>query len=290
VKFEIEKALHTGFCFGVKRAVEIVTKAAAEYGRIETLGAVVHNPQVMAGLGKIGIEAVRNIEDIKGKTVITSSHGVSPGTEEKIRARGIDIIETRCGNVRRAQVVAKRLAEAGFFVVVFGDVNHPEVQGILGWIGNKGIATVDVKDIAALGPLPKHIGILSQTTQVADNFKAFAQKAVAIALVKDAEIRIIDTICHDLRERQLTALGLAQRVDLMLVVGGRISANSNHLATLCSTVVKTYLIETAGDIDASWFEDCRKVGVTSGSSTAEETIGEVIARLEEISQPDQIPL
>lgn len=290
MRFEIEKASRTGFCFGVKRAVDIVTKAAAAHGRIETLGAVVHNPQVMAKLGEIGAAVVKDIADIKGKVVITSSHGVSPEAEAALQARGIEIIGTRCGDVRRAQVVAKRLADAGFFVVVFGDARHPEVQGILGWIENKGIATTDVNVIAALDPLPPHIGLLSQTTQVAEDFKSFAQKAVAVALVKDAEIRIIDTICHDLRERQLTALGLARRVDLMLVVGGHISANSNHLAHLCSTVVKTHLVETAEDIDESWFKDCRKVGVTSGSSTAGETIDEVIARLEEISQPDKIPL
>lgn len=283
MKFEIEKASRTGFCFGVKRAVDIVMKAAAEHGGIETLGAVVHNPQVMEKLSQIGAEVVRNIEDIKGKVVVTSSHGVSPETEEEIRARGIEIIGTRCGDVRRAQVVAKRLADAGFFVVIFGDVNHPEVKGILGGIENKGMATSEVKDIAALDPLPKHIGILSQTTQAADEFKSFAQQAVAAVLAKDTEIRIIDTICHDLRERQLTALELARRVDLMLVVGGRISANTNHLAHLCATVVKTYLVETAKDIDESCFKDCRKVGVISGSSTADETINEVITRLQEIA-------
>ncbi len=283
MKFEIEKASRTGFCFGVKRAVDIVTKAAAEHGGIETLGAVVHNPQVMERLGQSGVAVVKNIADIKGKIVVTSSHGVSPEIEETIRDRGIEIIGTRCGDVRRAQVVAKRLADAGFFVVIFGDANHPEVRGILGWIGNKGMATSDIKDITALDPLPKYIGILSQTTQAADEFKAFAQQAVAAALVKDTEIRIIDTICHDLRERQLTALELARRVDLMLVVGGRISANTKHLAHLCATVVQTYLVETAKDIDTSWFKGCRKVGVTSGSSTADETINEVIARLEEIA-------
>jgi 4-hydroxy-3-methylbut-2-enyl diphosphate reductase len=283
MKFEIVRASRTGFCFGVKRAVDIVVKAAAEHGRIETLGAVVHNPQVMAKLSQNGVEVAKNIEDIKGKIVITSSHGVSPEIEEKIKSRGIEIIGTRCGNVRRAQVVAKRLADAGFFVVVFGDANHPEVKGIMGGISNKGIATTNINDVDALNPLPKHIGILSQTTQVADDFKAFAQKVVAATLGKDTEIRIIDTICHDLRERQLTALDLARQVDLMLVVGGRISANSNHLANLCSTVVQTYLVETAADIDTSWFQGCRKVGVTSGSSTAEETINDVIARLETIA-------
>jgi 4-hydroxy-3-methylbut-2-en-1-yl diphosphate reductase len=284
MKFEIEKASKTGFCFGVKRAVDIVMQAAAEYGQVETLGAVVHNPQVMEKLNQLGVTVVKKIDDIKGKVVVTSSHGISPEIEEKIRSLGIEVIETRCGDVYKAQMAAKRLEQAGFFVIVFGDAGHPEVKGILGGIENKGIVTVDGKDVAALEPMPRHIGVISQTTQVAADFTAFAQKVVEATMRRDTEIRIIDTICHDLRDRQLTALDLARRVDLMLVVGGRISANANHLANLCSTVVKTHLIETAKDIDKSWFINCHKVGVTSGSSTADETIDEVLSRLKILAE------
>ncbi len=283
MKFEIERAKRTGFCFGVKRAIDIVTRAANENGHVETLGAVVHNEQVMQKLEKTGVSTVKEIDDIKGKLVITSSHGVSPEVEEKIRASGIEIVSTICSDVRRAQMAAKRLADEGYFVIVYGDGNHPEVKGIMGWVKDKGLATTNEKDIADLAIRPKRIGVLSQTTQAATEYAVFAQKVVALSLQRDAEIRILDTICHDLRDRQATTLELARRVDLMLVVGGRHSANTNHLANLSSKIVNTHLIETATEINPDWLEGCRRVGVASGSSTAEETIAEVITCLKDLS-------
>ena len=163
-----------------------------------------------------------------------------------------------------------RLAESGFFVIVYGDANHPEVTGILGWAKGQGIATLDEKPIKALKPLPRRLGILSQTTQVPAYFIEFVKKIIDFALVKDSEIRIIDTICHDIRERQAAALELARRADLMLVVGGRSSANTNRLAELCSRVTETHLIETAEDIQPAWIQGKALIGVTSGASTASE--------------------
>ena len=277
---EIEKASRTGFCFGVRRAINLLEKIARERGSIETLGAVVHNQQVLQKLAEIGVKVVDNIDDIKGDTVVTSSHGVSPDLEEKIHARHIDVISTTCPFVRRAQVAARRLAESGFFVIVYGDVNHPEVKGILGWAKGKGLATIDEKAVSALDPLPRRLGILSQTTQVPAHFAGFTKKIIDLALNKDSEIRIIDTICHDIRERQAAALELAHRADLMLVVGGRSSANTNRLAELCAQVTETHLIETAAEIKSSWLKGKKLVGVTAGASTDERTVDEVMQKLQ----------
>ncbi len=279
---KIEKANKTGFCFGVKRAINSLEKVARERGSIETLGAVVHNQQVLQKLSEIGVQVVKNIDEIKGDTVVTSSHGVSPELEDRIRARHIDIISTTCPFVRRAQVAARRLAESGFFVIVYGDVDHPEVKGILGWAKGKGIATTDEKAVAALDPLPRRLGILSQTTQVPAQFAGFAKKIIDLALNKDSEIRIIDTICHDIRERQTAALELARRADLMLVVGGRSSANTNRLAELCAEVTETHLIETAAEIEPAWPKGKKLVGVTAGASTDERTVDEVMEKLEKM--------
>ncbi|OGO01027.1 MAG: 4-hydroxy-3-methylbut-2-enyl diphosphate reductase [Chloroflexi bacterium RBG_13_52_12] len=278
----IEKASKTGFCFGVRRAINTLEKVAHERGGMETLGAVVHNQQVLQKLSEIGVKVVNNIDDIKGDTVVTSSHGVSPDLEDKIRARKIGVISTTCPFVRRAQVAARRLAESGFFVIVYGDVDHPEVKGILGWAKGKGLATTDEKAIATLDPLPRRLGILSQTTQVPSQFADFTKKIVDLALNKDSEIRIIDTICHDIRERQSAALELAHRADLMLVVGGRSSANTNRLAELCSQVTETHLIETAAEIKPAWLKGKKLVGVTAGASTDERTVDEVMKKLQEI--------
>jgi 4-hydroxy-3-methylbut-2-enyl diphosphate reductase len=279
----IEKAARTGFCFGVRQAITLLEKVARERGGVETLGAVVHNQQVLQKLANIGVQVVNNIDDIKGDTVVTSSHGVSPDLEEKIRARHNEVISTTCHDVRRAQNAAGKLAESGFFVIVYGDADHPEVKGILGWARGRGLATTDEKVVAALEPLPRKLGVLSQTTQVPAHFAGFVKKIIDLALTKNSEIHIIDTICHDLRERQAAALELAHRADLMLVVGGRSSANTNRIAELCARVTETHLIETAADIKSAWLKGKKHIGVTSGASTAEDTVDEVMKKLEELA-------
>ena len=276
----IEKADKIGFCFGVKRAIDILEKVARERGGVETLGAVVHNRQVLQKLAELGVSVARNVEDIRGDVVVTSSHGVSPQMEEEIRARHIEIISTTCPFVLRAQVAARRLAEAGFLVVIFGDAEHPEVRGILGWTKGKGIAALDDKFVASLGQIPRRIGILSQTTQVPTQFTAFIRKLIDTAFIRDSEMRLIDTICHDIRERQAAAIELAGQMDMMLVVGGHQSANTNRLAELCSQITKTHLVETAAEIQPSWLEGKRRIGVTAGASTDEQTVNEVLKSLE----------
>ena len=280
----IEKAGETGFCFGVRRAIDTLGNIARERGSVETLGAVVHNQQVLQRLAEIGVRVAENMADIKGDTVAISTHGVSPDQEEELRGCHVDIINTTCPFVHRAQVVAKRLAKAGFFVVVYGDADHPEVKGVLGWAGGKGVAALDEKFISGLDPLPRRLGVLSQTTQIPAHFTEFVKKLIDTAFTRDSELRIIDTICHDIRNRQEAALKLAQKVDLMLVIGGRNSANTRRLAELCSTATnKTYQIETAADIEPSWLKSRDYIGVTAGASTSEETVNEVLKRLEALA-------
>jgi len=276
----VEKAAGIGFCFGVRKAIDTLEKAARERDRVETLGAVVHNQQVLQRLADIGVRVANGVDDIQGDTVAIGAHGVSPQLEEEIRARYIEIIDTTCPFVHRAQVAAHRLAKSGFLVIIYGDANHPEVRGILGWANGKGIATLDENFIATLEHLPRRLGVLSQTTQIPARFTEFVKKLIDSALVKDSELRIIDTICHDIRERQQAALELAGRVDLMLVIGSHTSANTSHLSGLCATATKTYLVETAQAIQPSWLQGHHHIGITSGASTAEQTINEVLAKLE----------
>lgn len=276
---KVKKAAKIGFCFGVKRAVEILEKVARERGGIETLGAVVHNRQVLQRLADIGVSVTKDVDEIQGDTVATSSHGIGPQLEEELRARQINIISTTCPFVRRAQVAARRLAEAGFLVVIYGDAEHPEVKGILGWTRGKGIATLDEKFLTKFDRMPRRLGVLSQTTQIPANFAEFVKKLFDAAFTRDSEMRIIDTICHDIRERQTAALQLAKRADLMLVVGGHHSANTNRLAELCATVTETHLVETVEEIQSSWLKGKLNVGVTAGASTDEETVNEVLRKL-----------
>jgi len=281
---KIEKTGEIGFCFGVKRAIDILEKVARERGVVETLGAVVHNQQVLQRLAEIGVRVAQGVDDIRGDVVAISSHGVSPQIEEEIRARHIDIINTTCPFVHRIQTAARRLAETGFFVIIYGDADHTEVKGVLGWANGKGLATLDEKSIAKLDSLPRRLGILSQTTQIPAHFTEFVKRLIDSAFTKDSELRIIDTICHDIRKRQAAALELANRVDLMLVIGGHGSANTNHLAELCSTATEIHLVETAEEISPSWFQGKHHIGITSGASTPEPTIDEVLMKLEAMAQ------
>ena len=275
----VEKAAGTGFCFGVKRAIDTLEKVARERGQVEALGAIVHNQQVLQKLASIGVKVASSLDDIEGNIVAIGAHGVSPQLEDKLRARYTDVINTTCPFVHRAQIAARRLAKSGFFVIVYGDVNHPEVRGILGWANDKGAATLDENFIITLEHLPRRLGVLSQTTQIPARFTEFVKKLIDSALTKDTELRIIDTICHDIRERQQAALELANRVDLMLVIGSHSSANTNHLADLCATATETYLVETAEEIQPSWLQGHYQIGVTGGASTAEQTINGVLVKL-----------
>jgi len=282
----IEKAAGIGFCFGVRRAIDVLERVARERGGVETLGAVVHNQPVLQRLAEIGVRLARGVDDIRGDTVAIGAHGVNPQLEKELRARHINIINTTCPFVHRAQVAARRLARSGFFVIIYGDADHAEVRGVLGWADGRGVAALDEGFIATLDHLPRRLGILSQTTQVPARFTEFVKKLIDSALTKDSELRVIDTICHDIRERQAAALEMANRVDLMLVVGGHTSANTNRLVELCSTATKTYLVEAAEELQPSWFHGRSNIGVTAGASTAEETINDVLMRLEALAHSD----
>lgn len=281
---KIERASDVGLCFGIKRALSIIESVAGEKVDIETLGPVAHNQHVLRRLADKGVRAAKDIDDIKGHTVVISSHGIGPELEEELRRRNLNIVDTTCPFVHRAQLAARRLASSGFTVVIYGDANHTEVKGILGWAGDKGIATLDAESIVKLRPMPRRLGILSQTTQIPANFTIFVKKLIDSALTKDSEFRIVDTICHSTRERQAAALRLAGKTDLMLVIGSSTSANTNRLVELCSGVTETYLIESADDVQPSQLRGHRHVGITAGASTPEETINLVEAQLKQMAQ------
>ncbi len=274
---QIEKAAEIGFCTGVRRAINMIERAAKELGPLQTLGPLVHNQQVVDRLAEHGVTVTESLDQLKRDILCISSHGVGPQVIQEAEARGIKIIDTTCPFVRRTQVTAKKLANSGFSVIVFGDENHREVQGVLGYAGEKGLATINVPLFEKLSP---RVGILSQTTQSFSAFHSFVSSFVQAHLESIAELRVVNTICDATRKHQEAALELAGRSDLMLVVGSRGSANTKRLAELCSTLVETHHIETAQEIDPKWLGGkVERVGITAGASTPDEVIGEVISRL-----------
>lgn len=278
MKVRIEKASQLGFCFGVRRALKILDKAAGECGTIATLGTVVHNRDVVNNLARQGIAVISDLEHFKGKTVAISSHGVSPQLLSQIESCDFEVIDTTCPTVRSAQKAVKELVDTGFGVIIFGDAAHPEVKGLLGWAGDKAIATLDGAELAD-ADLPKKLGILAQTTQGRLKFAEFVKTVINVTFPRVKEMRIINTLCDETQKRQEAAIELARKSDLMIVVGGRDSANTRRLAEACSPLVETHFIEAAAEIRKGWLKGKKHIGVTAGTSTPDEAIEKVVARL-----------
>jgi 4-hydroxy-3-methylbut-2-en-1-yl diphosphate reductase len=277
----IQKASELGLCFGVRRAVKMLKNASGEHKKISTLGPIVHNRQLVSELDELGVKVVDDISKVKTDTVAVSSHGLSPQVLDRIKARGLVVFDTTCPNVRSAQNAARELADAGFHVVIFGDAAHPEVKGLLGWAGENAVATLDAAQLkfAANG----RVGVLSQTTQSQQQFQRFINDLVNHSVNSIAELRIINTLCRETKKRQDSALEMARESDLVIVVGGFNSANTRHLAEICSPVAETRLIESAAEIKPGWVKGKKRIGVTAGASTPDEAIDEVIKRLEELT-------
>jgi len=279
----VEKTEETGFCFGVKRSMRIVEEAVAEYGRIETLGPLVHNRRVVDGLKAKGVGVVTSPEEVSGQVVVICSHGVPPSVAHELTARGLKVIDSTCPNVRRAQQAARDFSKAGFGVIVFGDPDHPEVKGILGWAEGKGLAVSDGRDIAGLNGLPKRVGLISQTTRNPGRLAEFVNRFVTDSMPRLEELRVVNTLCNVTQIRQAEAIELARKVDLMIVVGDRSSANTRELARVCSSAgTPTHHVEGAVEIQEEWLGDRLLVGVTTGTSIPDEVTQEVMDRLERV--------
>ncbi|MFA5400952.1 MAG: 4-hydroxy-3-methylbut-2-enyl diphosphate reductase [Dehalococcoidia bacterium] len=279
---KIEKARELGFCFGVRRALKIIESSARRGQSIATLGPIVHNKTVVARLKALGVSVVEDADNLESGTIAVSSHGLSPAVLEKLLAAGAEVIDTTCPIVRSAQKAARRLANAGFGVIIFGEASHPEVRGLLGWAGDKSIASMDAGQVP-IESLPTRIGIMAQTTQSRAEFIAFVNRLNQRLLPRAREIRVENTLCQETQKRQLAAEELAGTSDLMIVVGGHNSANTRRLAEVCQHIVETHHIENAGEIDIEWLKGKKAVGITAGASTPDEAIEQVIDRTVSLS-------
>lgn len=261
-----------GFCFGVKRAIGIAKRIE---GKANTLGQLIHNPQVIAYLKKKGIKAVDSVGKIKEKTVIIRAHGVPDSIIKKLRKKKIKIIDATCPFVKKAQHLAKLAEKQGYQVILIGEANHPEVKGIIGNLKKK-IVIETLTDLKKLKHYKK-ISIISQTTQS----KAKVDSIVKALEKKSNEVKVFDTICNATAERQLAAINLARYSDLMIVIGGYNSANTKQLAKLCSSITQTKHIESASDLKKQWFKDKNNIGITAGASTPNYIVKKVIEKIKQ---------
>lgn len=267
-----------GFCFGVKRAVNIAFRVSRKKRKgVYTLGPIIHNPQVVERLKQKGIIP---IEDIKKKkdieALIIRTHGIPLHLSEKISSLGYEIIDATCPFVKKAQYYAKLLSEEGYQVVILGEKEHPEVKGLMSY------ASGDVIVVNEKNPLPRlksKVGIVVQTTQPLEALKKVLSHAIEYA----KEIKVYNTICNSTALRLKETEEMAKNVDVMIVVGGKNSANTTQLAKLCKSLsVPTCHIETSSEIEDGWFKGANRVGITAGASTPEWIIKEVEERIRDI--------
>jgi len=277
---EIRLAKHSGFCEGVERAFRIAEETVKQGQTVYMLGYLVHNKQVVEKLKRQGVKTVSSVAEIPAEsrgTILISAHGVAPEIYQAAESKGLKIIDTTCPWVKKAQKIARELAEQGRQVIIIGDKGHPEVKALVGWSGGQGIVIEKSDEISQLAVDPdRKLGVLAQTTQAEKHFTAM----VAALQQKFKDVKEFDTICGATSKRQAAAIELARQVDLMLVIGDSMSANTKRLTELCAeTGTATHQIETAGELKSEWLKGKNKVGVTAGASTPEWVIKEVIEKL-----------
>lgn len=273
-KREVILAENLGFCYGVKRAIQLARDCASPKRDAFTLGPIIHNPQMVARLDEEGVGTIDTLDELKKGTVIVRSHGVGPSVYDEIKEKGLNMVDATCPHVRKAQLAAHALSGENYQVIIIGEKRHPEVKSILEWAGDKAIAVETEEEATEVGRFGK-IGVVAQTTFSGDKFK----KIVNVLLDKSPEVKIIRTICTATDMRQEAAVKLADEVDVMIVIGGKNSANTTRLAQLCAEKkCVTYHIETADEVREEWFDKSKKIGITAGASTPDWIIKEVYVK------------
>jgi len=272
---KVKLAAKAGFCFGVKRALDMAERTV-ETSSAVSLGPLIHNQQVVKRLAERGIHVVDDLEEVLAEqALIIRSHGVGPSVYQGAENKGIEVVDATCPFVQKAQRLAAGSAQMGEQVIVMGDKLHPEVQGILGWAGKNAIPIQTLEEAKKIPFYPK-LAVLAQTTQLSESFERIVEELK----LHTEDLTVHNTICNATAERQKAASELAQTVDVMVVVGGRNSANTQKLASICAELTKTHLIETAKELEVDWFKGSASAGLTAGASTPDWIIEEVYQKMD----------
>lgn len=287
MKPRIEVAKNCSFCPGVERALRITEEMLSTKGPPSySVGPLIHNPEVVSRLRSLGLEVLdpdRLPSDLKSACVVVRSHGIDVETEDELRSAGARVVDATCPKVKRAQKAARDLSDRGYPLLVIGSSKHPEVRSVVGRVEGP----VNVLDTAAdarswakeAGHGVDRVGVVCQTTVSRDLLEDILE--VIRSEVEEVEVR--DTICDSVADRLIEARGIADRVDLMLVVGGHNSSNTTRLAEACSRQVETHHIESEAEIRPEWLRGVETVGVTGGASTPDWQIEETVRRLERLA-------
>ena len=276
---KVTLAKEVGFCFGVKRAINLTRQALAERNNVFILGDVVHNKHVTDELEARGLRKVDEIDAEKSGTMVIRAHGLPKENIREANNRGLEIVDATCPIVLRAQEAAQSLENRGYQVVIIGDQNHAEIKGVLGALKNPALVVdsiEELRELKATHKLLRKVGVIFQTTHALELCKEIMNELVFMC----KEVNIINTICRPVQNRQDDALDLAEKVDLMLVIGSRTSANTMELAALCQHHnPRTLHIENSDELSVEDFDWAEHIGIASGLSTPEDVVEAVRAKV-----------
>ncbi len=273
-----------GFCFGVKRAVEMVYTEVQKGKQVYTLGPIIHNEEVVSDLEKKGVKVINELDlekmeedgnKLSGSTVVIRSHGVSEAVYQALEEKKCEIVDSTCPFVKKIHDTVRKHAAQGYDIVIIGSREHPEVQGILGWCLGRGKVLEKEQEISSYEPQNngKKVCVVAQTTF---NYKKF-QDLVEIISKKGYDIIAVNTICNATAERQKEAQELAACSDAMIVIGGKNSSNSRKLYEISKNQCEsTYFIQTLEDLDMECVRSSESLGITAGASTPKNIIQEVL--------------
>ena len=272
------RAARLGMCFGVRDAIELALEHA-DAGPLTILSDLVHNPNVLAALEARGIAVAQDAGDVRTPTVMVTAHGASERTLARTRALGLTVVEATCPLVHVAHRAVAALARQGYHVVIVGQRDHVEVRGLTGDLDGFDVV-LDDGDVLALEEHPR-IGVAAQTTQSIDKVRHIVD--LIRRRFPRSDVRFIDTVCKPTKERQAAAVEMARQADVVIVVGGRSSNNTRELVTTCARYcARVHHVQTDADVRPEWLEDADVVGLTAGTSTPDDVIDRVEARLHEL--------
>jgi ribosomal protein S1/(E)-4-hydroxy-3-methyl-but-2-enyl pyrophosphate reductase len=276
-------AEHLGTCFGVKKALEAAERFADSNMNVYTLGPLIHNKQVVERLGKKGIRVIDTLDSIEGGTVIIRSHGIPPEIHGQAAGKVVELVDATCPFVRKIQEKVKEYYGKGYQIIIIGDVEHPEVKGVNGWCNYNAIILDKPEDAERIGNFEK-LCVVAQTTIT----KELWEEMKSVLEKKGGEVKFFNTICSATSKRQQAAVELAGKVDIMLVIGGLHSSNTQKLYKLCKEICKNiYHIETADDLPLENIKGAESIGITAGASTPDWIIKEVIDKMTEMDKMKQ---
>jgi len=285
---KIKVAKEAGFCFGVKRAIDMINQLPERFPdkKIYSFRQIIHNPQEVKRLKEKGIDTVQSLDEIeKDSIVIVSTHGITPTEQNTLKDKQLTFIDTTCPYVKKIHNIAHYLARNNYDILIVGDKHHLEVKGILGYCNGKARVISSSSEVAKI-KFESKVGIIAQTTQNIQTYKKIIFNIInKLFKTKQIEIRIFNTICDATYKKQKETEQIAKKSDIMIIIGGKNSANTRRLYELSKKIQKnTYLIETFKEIRRDWFKNKKRLGISAGASTPDWIIEEVIKKVKEFSE------